>query len=71
MSKDLYDPLLIEPRWQKTWEEKELYRQVVDESTPKYYAMTMLPYPSGDLHTGHWYAFTPSDAAHLLGNPDA
>ena len=29
---------------------------------PKHYALTMLPYPSGDLHIGHWYAMTPSDA---------
>ena len=30
---------------------------------PKFYFLTMLPYPSGDLHIGHWYAMTPSDAA--------
>ena len=32
-----------------------------DLSKPKHYALTMLPYPSGDLHVGHWYAMTPSD----------
>ncbi|HTE19299.1 MAG TPA: leucine--tRNA ligase, partial [Armatimonadota bacterium] len=32
-----------------------------DESKPKHYALTMLPYPSGDLHVGHWYPMTPSD----------
>jgi leucyl-tRNA synthetase len=35
---------------------------VIDNSKPKHYALTMLPYPSGDLHIGHWYAMTPSDA---------
>ena len=35
---------------------------MIDNSRPKFYALTMLPYPSGDLHIGHWYAMTPSDA---------
>ena len=35
---------------------------LVDESRPKYYLLTMYPYPSGDLHIGHWYIVTPSDA---------
>ena len=33
-----------------------------DASRPKYYLLTMYPYPSGDLHIGHWYIVTPSDA---------
>lgn len=57
-----YHHLEIEPRWQKKWEEDGLYRSEIKKAQPKYYALTMLPYPSGDLHIGHWYAFTPSDA---------
>jgi leucyl-tRNA synthetase len=59
---DRYDPTVIEARWQKQWEESGLYRQTIDHNRPKHYALTMLPYPSGDLHIGHWYAMTPSDA---------
>jgi leucyl-tRNA synthetase len=63
MSKvEKYHPLEIEPRWQEKWEEDGLYHSDIKKEKPKYYAMTMLPYPSGDLHIGHWYAMTPSDA---------
>ena len=55
-------PNEIEAKWQKKWEEDGLYHSNIDESKPKYYALTMLPYPSGDLHIGHWYAMAPSDA---------
>src|SRR5512140_199600 len=57
-----YNPQAIEPKWQAKWEADKLYKAVIDESRPKFYALTMLPYPSGDLHIGHWYAMTPSDA---------
>jgi leucyl-tRNA synthetase len=58
-----YDASAIEPRWQARWSELELYEtDLVDESRPKYYLLTMYPYPSGDLHIGHWYIVTPSDA---------
>ncbi len=52
----------IEPKWQAAWEAAGQHDTIEDPSRPKWYAVTMLPYPSGDLHTGHWYAMTPSDA---------
>jgi leucyl-tRNA synthetase len=59
---DTYDHLSLERTWQERWEAEGLYRSRVDWDKPKHYALTMLPYPSGDLHIGHWYAMTPSDA---------
>ena len=57
-----YKPNEIEAKWQAKWEADGLYHADIDPTRPKYYALTMLPYPSGDLHMGHWYAMTPSDA---------
>jgi leucyl-tRNA synthetase len=57
-----YNHAEIEPKWQARWEQDGLYQADIDPSRPKHYALTMLPYPSGDLHIGHWYAMTPSDA---------
>jgi len=52
----------IEKKWQDRWDQDRLYHSNIDPDKPKHYALTMLPYPSGDLHIGHWYAITPSDA---------
>ncbi len=57
-----YIPTQIEPKWQARWEADGLYHSDIDPKKPKHYALTMLPYPSGDLHIGHWYAMTPADA---------
>lgn len=59
---DKYIPQEIEPKWQQRWEADGLYRTVEDPTREKHYSLTMLPYPSGDLHIGHWYAMCPSDA---------
>jgi leucyl-tRNA synthetase len=60
-TKKEYNPETIERRWQERWAESGLYKTDENPSKPKHYALTMLPYPSGDLHVGHWYAMTPSD----------
>jgi len=57
-----YQPEEIEAKWQARWEADRLYQPERDGDKTKFYALTMLPYPSGDLHIGHWYAMTPSDA---------
>jgi leucyl-tRNA synthetase len=58
----IYNPSEIEPKWQAKWDRDGLYQAEIDNGRPKHYALTMLPYTSGDLHIGHWYAMTPSDA---------
>ncbi|HEY51261.1 MAG TPA: leucine--tRNA ligase [Dehalococcoidia bacterium] len=58
---DRYDPQEIEKKWQQRWEKDGLYQVSEDDTRPKYYALTMFPYTSGDLHIGHWYAMAPSD----------
>jgi len=57
-----YSPDKIEKKWQDRWAQDGLYHADIDTSRKKYYALTMLPYPSGNLHIGHWFAMTPSDA---------
>jgi len=58
-----YDPRALEAKWQARWERDGLYRTPDRSDRPKFYFLTMYPYPSGDLHIGHWYAMAPSDAA--------
>ncbi len=59
---DRYKPEAIEAKWQAKWAADGLYKASIDSPKPKYYCLTMLPYPSGDLHIGHWYVMTPTDA---------
>jgi leucyl-tRNA synthetase len=56
-----YNPQEIEKKWQQRWADDRLYEVSKDSPRPKWYALTMFPYTSGDLHIGHWYAMAPSD----------
>jgi leucyl-tRNA synthetase len=56
-----YDACQIEKKWQQKWAADHIYSVRRDNSRPKFYALTMFPYTSGDLHIGHWYAMAPSD----------
>jgi leucyl-tRNA synthetase len=52
----------IEKKWQKNWKESGLYEVGKrDESKEKEYVLVEWPYPSGNLHVGHWYAFAVPD----------
>src|SRR3954447_18548476 len=57
-----YDPSTIEPKWCARWEAGRLYETHDDDPRPKWYSLTMYPYPSGTLHVGHWFAFSAPDA---------
>ena len=56
-----FDPGSYEQRWRERWEADGLYRAHDDDPRDKHYLLTMYPYPSGDLHIGHWYAATGPD----------
>jgi leucyl-tRNA synthetase len=56
-----YNAREIEQKWQQKWEADRIYAVSEESDRPKFYALTMFPYTSGNLHVGHWYAMAPSD----------
>ncbi len=56
-----YDHQAIEAKWRERWEKDGIYRVDDDDPRPNWYELHMYPYPSGDLHIGHWYAMSGAD----------
>lgn len=56
-----WDPQTLDQKWQERWD-REGAHKVDDDGSSNHYELTMYPYPSGDLHIGHWYAMGLSDA---------
>ena len=59
-----YEPAVFEPKWVEIWADEGLYRasEDPDDPRPRFYALDMFSYPSGDLHMGHAEAFSGGDA---------
>ncbi|MFG1464183.1 leucine--tRNA ligase [Xanthobacter sp. DSM 24535] len=53
MTTDRYNARDAEPRWQKIWKDRDIFRTRNDDPRPKFFVMEMFPYPSGRIHIGH------------------
>ncbi len=64
-SEHRYDPSVIEPKWQRVWEQErtwEVSNELTNDGVPTSYVLEMLPYPSGEPHIGHLKNYSVGDA---------
>ena len=67
-----YNHKVIESKWQRTWAKQHLYKTPDKGKGKNFFLLVEFPYPSGNLHVGHWYAFSVPDilarAKRMQGN---
>ncbi len=61
MDSERYNAREAEPKWQRIWEDKQIFRTRNDDPREKYYVLEMFPYPSGRIHMGHVRNYTMGD----------
>jgi leucyl-tRNA synthetase len=62
-TRDRYEPAAFEHKWQERWEHEGIYKTPDDvPGKDNWFALVMFPYPSGELHIGHWYQYAGADS---------